>query len=393
MVAAIGFHGTDQQFLVPALYRFTGGRLGSVRLVVDAIAVAPPGPVSLPDLLARRPGADRRWRRSCSASSCPGSARTPSRISSPAPRASSRPGLAAGPARRAAGRPAERRIGAVRAGAVGNAGRRRARGAAAGAAPAPAAPPGRPAGPAARTGPPCTPGSGMTVPKRTTRQASSTTRWPWARWCRWPGGWPARARRRRGELAAAAALGQRRAEQADRRQSRSGLGQPAAAADRIRELTAGTDPRDVSLAPLAPLLVFLWIAADPLFASHHKELGRPLRRDPGRLRPHRAVLRQQPPPCSPSRPRGTAALGAGVAGNDKAESVRAGAGQTSHGRWWLLAAGGVAELSAVSLVLALEEHAAPGHPVHDMRDPQQRAAGKHHRRLVHLRPRTSHGRG
>src|SRR5580693_1064787 len=46
MVAAIGFHGTDQQLVVPALYRFTSGHLGSVRLVVDAIAAAPPGPVS-----------------------------------------------------------------------------------------------------------------------------------------------------------------------------------------------------------------------------------------------------------------------------------------------------------------------------------------------------------
>ncbi len=58
-----------------------------------------------------------------------------------------------------------------------------------------------------------------------------------------------------------------------RRQSRGGLGQPGAAADRIRELTAGTDPRDVPLAPLARLVAALWIAADPLFASHQKELG------------------------------------------------------------------------------------------------------------------------
>ena len=58
-----------------------------------------------------------------------------------------------------------------------------------------------------------------------------------------------------------------------RRQSRGGLGQPGAAADRIRELTMGTDPRDVPLAPLARLVAALWIAADPLFPSHKKELG------------------------------------------------------------------------------------------------------------------------
>jgi hypothetical protein len=56
MVAAIGFHGTDQQLLVPALQAFSSGHLGSVRLVVEAMAAAPPGPVSLPELLARRRG-------------------------------------------------------------------------------------------------------------------------------------------------------------------------------------------------------------------------------------------------------------------------------------------------------------------------------------------------
>ena len=195
MVAAIGFHGTDQQFLVPALYRFTGGRLGSVRLVVDAIAVAPPGPVSLPDLLARRPGADRTaLEEELLGQFLPGLGKdtvedlvtcAAAWDIDRASRLARHGGLLVGPQSGASALFAPELWVTPEGGG-----------------PAVLLPVLRrlllaawpPGGPAARTGPPCTPGSGMTVPKRTTRPASSTTRWPWARWCRWPGGWPASCR-------------------------------------------------------------------------------------------------------------------------------------------------------------------------------------------------------
>ena len=194
MLAAIGFHGTDQQFLVPALYKFTGGHLGSVRLVVDAIALAPPGPVSLPDLLARRPAARPALQEELLGQFLPGlgqdtvedlvtcaAAWNIDRAS----RLARHGGLLVGPQSGASALFAPERwvtpegggqavlLPVLRRLLLRRLAARRAAG---------------------RTGPRCTPGSGMTVPKRTTRPASSTTRWPWVRWCRWPGGWPASCR-------------------------------------------------------------------------------------------------------------------------------------------------------------------------------------------------------
>ena len=275
MLAAIGFRGTDQQFLVPALYRFTGGHLGSVRLVVDAIALAPPGPVSLPDLLARRPGAGRpALEEELLGQFLPGlghdtvedlvtcaAAWDIDRAS----RLARHGGLLVGPQ----------------------------------------------SGASALFAPELwvTPeGGGAAVLLPVLRRlllrrlaARRAGRADWATVHAWFRDDCAKESDEVGELYYALALGEvvpvarRLASQLpggdavswlrrlhsvsaapnklSRRQSRGGLGQPGAAADRIRELTAGTDPRDVPLAPLARLVAALWIAADPLFASRKKELG------------------------------------------------------------------------------------------------------------------------
>jgi hypothetical protein len=275
MVADIGFHGTDQQFLVPALYRFTGGHLGSVRLVVDAIALTPPGPVSLPGLLARRPAAGRPPLEeellgqflsglgqdtvedlvTCAA------AWDIDRTS----RLARHGGLLVGPQSGASALFAPELWVTPEGG-----------------------------GPAVL----------LPVLRRLLLRrlaARRAGRADWATVHAWFRDDCAKENDEAGELYYALALGevvpvaQRLASQLpggdavswlrrlhsvsaapnklSRRQSRGGLGQPGAAADRIRELTAGTDPRDVPLAPLARLVAALWIAADPLFASHQKELG------------------------------------------------------------------------------------------------------------------------
>ena len=275
MVAAIGFHGTDQQLLVPALYRFSGGHLGSVRLVVDAIAAAPPGPVSLPDLLARRPGAGRvTLEEELLGQFLPGLGQhtvedlvtcAAAWDIDRASRLARHGGLLVGPQ----------------------------------------------SGASALFAPELwvTPeGGGAAVLLPVLRRlllrrlaARRAGRADWATVHAWFQDDCAKENDEAGELYYALALGEvvpvarRLASQLpggdavswlrrlhsvsaapnklSRRQSRGGLGQPGAAADRIRELTAGTDPRDVPLAPLARLVAALWIAADPLFASHKKELG------------------------------------------------------------------------------------------------------------------------
>ncbi len=275
MVAAIGFHGTDQQFLVPALYRFTGGHLGSVRLVVDAIAVAPPGPVSLPDLLARRPGADRTaLEEELLGQFLPGLGKdtvedlvtcAAAWDIDRASRLARHGGLLVGPQSGASALFAPELWVTPEGG-----------------------------GPAVLL-----PVLRRLLLRRLAARRAGRADWPTVH--AWFRDDCAKENDEAGELYYALALGEvvpvarRLASQLpggdavswlrrlhsvsaapnklSRRQSRSGLGQPAAAADRIRELTAGTDPRDVPLAPLARLVAALWIAADPLFASHHKELG------------------------------------------------------------------------------------------------------------------------
>lgn len=275
MVAAIGFHGTDQQLLVPALYQFTGGHLGSVRLVVDAIAAAPPGPVSLPGLLARRPAAGRPpLEEELLGQFLPGLGQdtvedlvtcAAAWDIDRASRLARRGGLLVGPQ----------------------------------------------SGASALLSPELwvTPeGGGPAVLLPVLRRlllrrlaARRAGRADWATVHGWFRDDCVKENDEAGELYYALALGEvvpvarRLASQLpggdpvswlrrlhsvsaapnklSRRQSRGGLGQPGAAAGRIRELTAGTDPRDVPLAALARLLAALWIAADPLFASHKKELG------------------------------------------------------------------------------------------------------------------------
>ena len=275
MVAAIGFHGTDQQFLVPALYKFTGGHLGSVRLVVDAIAAAPPGPVSLPALLARRPGAGRpALEEELLGQFLPGLGQdtvedlvtcAAAWDIDRASRLARHGGLLVGP-QSGASALFEPELWVTPEGG----------------------------GPAVL----------LPVLRRLLLRrlaARRAGRADWATVQAWFRDDCAKENDEAGELYYALALGEvvpvarRLASQLpggdavswlrrlhsvsaapnklSRRQNRAGLGQPGAAADRIRELTAGTDPRDVPLAPLARLVAALWIAADPLFASHKKELG------------------------------------------------------------------------------------------------------------------------
>ena len=61
-----------------------------------------------------------------------------------------------------------------------------------------------------------------------------------------------------------------------------------------------------------------------------------------------------------------------------------------RGRWWLLAAGGVAVVAAVSLVLTLISTPHPDAPCAPCVS-GRRAMGGRHRRLVHVRPRAAHG--
>jgi hypothetical protein len=275
MVAAIGFHGTDQQLVVPALYRFTSGHLGSVHLVVQAMAAAPPGPVSLPGLLARRAGTGRpTLEDELLGQFLPGLGKdtvddlvtcAAAWDIDRASRLARHGGLLVGPQ----------------------------------------------SGRSALFAPelwvtPDTGGAAVLLPvlrrlllrRLAARRAG---RADWATVHAWFRDDSAKEADEAGELYYALALGEvvavsrrlasllpggdavswlRRLHSVSaapnklsRRPGRSGPGQPGAAADRIRELTSGTDPRDVPLAPLARLVAALWIAADPLFASRKEELG------------------------------------------------------------------------------------------------------------------------
>jgi hypothetical protein len=274
MVAAVGFHGTDQQLLVPALYRFSTGHLGSVRLVVEALAAAPPGPVSLPELLASRQAAGRpALEDELLGQFLPGLAKdtlgdlitcAAAWDIDRASRLARQGGLLIGP------QSSRSALFAPELWVTLDTGRAAV------------------LLPVLRR---------LLLRRLAARKAG---RADWATVHAWFRDDCAKESDEAGELYYALALGEvvavsRRLasllpggdavswlqllhavsaapNKLGRRPGRPGPGEPGSAVDRIRSLTTGTDPRDVPLAPLARLVAALWIAADPLFARRKEDL-------------------------------------------------------------------------------------------------------------------------